>query len=172
MLQIGLAQSRSVASILIVGPFETCFTVLADDFSLYVWTLAVVLSEAELVLPGRRIIIGTQGYPNANIRVASRGKRTQCRYAATSSDGIFEPTTNRDKVMKEADCVEEVRLPRGVRANQKGAPREIDIDARKVPPVAKSEMRNANPVNLTVSPRILRCHARSLAEPAQAQMRG
>jgi len=51
LLKKGLTQSRGVTLIVRIGTSQSRFTLLTHNLFLEIWTLAIVLSEADFVLP-------------------------------------------------------------------------------------------------------------------------
>jgi len=52
-----------------------------------------------------------------------------------------KPATNRDKIMQESEGIQNVGLPRGIGANEKGTRTQRDIHVPKVAPVLQSQVR-------------------------------
>ena len=88
LLQVGLRQALPVARILIVWSLENNIPLLHDAFSTNRGLLpALLLREAELVLPCARLRVASDPNSNTDIRILSGGEASKARDAAAISDG-------------------------------------------------------------------------------------
>lgn len=94
LFEEGLSESFGILGVRFIGPLEDRATVFLDTLPFKYRALQVILTESQLVQPGRRLLLRSELDANDNIWIAARGKAAQAGNIASFPDGGLEAATD------------------------------------------------------------------------------
>jgi len=105
-------------------------------------SLLAIVSESQFVHPTDSVA-SFQFHEDHDVRELPSRKGTQLRNALAFANGLFESTADRDNIVEESKNVQEIRLSRGIGANDKHSLRKVDFDPAEITPVFQMQVRES-----------------------------
>jgi len=110
LLDVSLMKSCRIALVFGTGTTQHLFARTSDDLALDHGALPIVLAEAELIFPIRRLPTA-HGDSDLDIRIAPGGEASQSGNASSFGNGFFETSTQRHEIVQETKRVEKIGFP-------------------------------------------------------------
>ena len=120
LLKMSLVQSFGIFFVLLLRSLDQNSPRLANDLPFQRRPLTIVLCKADLVFPFVFLVVSSNRDPDGYVRVTTSCQAAELGDSAALRDCFPKPTPNCRQIVQESYRVEEVRLPRRIRADQEG----------------------------------------------------
>ena len=160
LLQIGLGEPLRIRGVLLARPVDQRFPSAAHPLPPDTGAPLVVLVERYLVFPGGALAVFFQLDRYLHVGILARGEAANAAdpAAAGVENGLPEAAARERDVPEKTECIQEVRLPGGVRAHKEQAVPKGDVHLPEVLPVPQAQPPEPQILAHRPSSTLISCH--------------